>query len=274
MNLRPDELLPLPAGVRIRRLADGAAVGRYLRTDLSTVFQPLFASDTGGIAGHEAFVRAHGQGARDIAPWHLFSLVASDAALVALDRLCRVVHTLNFLPHKTTGGKLFLNVHGRLLAAVREDHGHTFREAVDKLGIDPRQIVIETPESANLEAKLLALVLSNFRLNGFSVAANVGDAYELDALLCMVRPDYVKLDARRFSSPDAINRALDLIERRGIRAVLMRIESRAQLEFLQERPGLLLQGRALADAAAEPLDGLGIAQARSASLSSAWPSVA
>ena len=53
MNLRPDDLLPLPAGVRIRRLADGAAVGRYLRTDLSTVFQPLFASDTGGIAGHE-----------------------------------------------------------------------------------------------------------------------------------------------------------------------------------------------------------------------------
>jgi hypothetical protein len=93
----PIDLLPLPQSLGVFTLPDGTAVGRFLRADLSSVFQPLIESGSGRCVGHEAFVRAHGGGERDIAPWNLFSLVANDDMLVSLDRLCRIVHVLNFL---------------------------------------------------------------------------------------------------------------------------------------------------------------------------------
>jgi EAL domain-containing protein (putative c-di-GMP-specific phosphodiesterase class I) len=249
------ELLPLPAGFGVSTLADGTSVGRFLHTDLSSVFQPLIESGSGRCAGHEAFVRAHGGGAREIAPWNLFSLVADDATLVALDRLCRIVHVLNFLrvpAARELRGRLFLNVQGRLLAAVREDHGRTFREALDKLEFEAARIVIETPEMASPERKLLALVLSNYRLNGFRVAANVSGLAELESLLRMVRPDFVKIDARQVAQPEAVQRAVALIRDAGARPIFTRVESVEQRDCLLALPDVLLQGRAIAWPAALP----------------------
>ena len=246
------DLLPLPEGLGISTLADGTCVGRFLRTDLSSVFQPLIDSGSGARFGHEAFVRAHGRGELDITPWNLFSLVANDEALVALDRLCRTVHVLNFLRVPDVPGRLFLNVHGRLLLAVREDHGHTFGQALDKLGLDTARIVIETPEAANLDRKLLALILSNYRLNGFAVAANTSGLADLESLLLMVRPDYVKIDARQVSKPEAMQRVIALAHDSGTRPIFTRVESAAQRDFLQTLPDVLLQGWAIERPSALP----------------------
>lgn len=245
-------LLPLPQGHGVFTLPDGTAVGRFLRTDLSSVFQPLIESGSGACAGHEAFVRAHGGGERAIAPWPLFSLVANDDVLVALDRLCRIVHVLNFLRVPEVPGKLFLNVQGRLLAAVREDHGHTFRRALDRLELDPARIVIETPETANLDRKLLALVLSNYRLNGFRVAANTPGLADLESLLRMVRPDFVKIDARQVRTPEAMQRVVSMTGESVTRPIFTRIESAEQLSFLRTLPEVLLQGRAIAPPSVSP----------------------
>jgi EAL domain-containing protein (putative c-di-GMP-specific phosphodiesterase class I) len=250
-TLLPD-LLPWPRGSGISRLPDGTAVGRFLRTDLSSVFQPLIDSDSGTCVGHEAFVRAHGLGEPDITPWNLFSLVANDEALVALDRLCRTVHVLNFLRAPDVPGRLFLNVHGRLLAAVLEDHGRTFRQAVDKLELDPARIVIETPEAANLDRTLLALVLSNYRLNGFAVAANTLGIADLESLLLMVRPDFVKIDARQVLQPEAMQRVIAMARDSGTRPIFMRVQSATQRDFLQTLPGVLLQGWAIAQPSVLP----------------------
>lgn len=248
----PFDLLPLPQGLGVFTLSDGTAVGRFLRTDLSSVFQPLIESGSGACVGHEAFVRAHGGGERDIAPWNLFALVANDEALVALDRLCRMVHVINFLRVPDVPGRLFLNVQGRLLAAVREDHGHTFRRALDQLEFDPARIVIETPETANLDRKLLALVLSNYRLNGFQVAANTLGLADLESLLRMVRPDFVKIDARQVRAPEAMRRVVAMTGESGTRTIFTRIESAEQLSFLHTLPDVLLQGRAIALPAVSP----------------------
>jgi len=246
MKPAPSDLLPLPRGIEISTLPDGTAVGRFLRSDLSSVFQPVIESGSGSCVGHEAFVRAHWRGDLDITPWNLFSLVANDDALVALDRLCRTVHVLNFLRVPDLSGRLFLNVHGRLLAAVREDHGHTFRHALDRLELDPGRIVIETPEAANLDRKLLALVLSNYRLNGFAVAANTPGIADLESLLLMVRPDFVKIDARQVPTPEGMLRAVALARANGTRPVFMRVQTEEQRVFLHSLPDVLLQGWAVA----------------------------
>lgn len=238
----PLDPLPLPQGLGVRTLADGTALGRFLHTDLSSVFQPLVESGSARCAGHEAFVRAHGGGDRDLTPWSLFSLVANDETLVALDRLCRIVHVLNYLRVPDSPGRLFLNVQGRLLAAVLQDHGHTFREALDRLGFAPERIVIETPSAANSDRKLLALVLSNYRLNGFKVAASVGDLADLEALLRMVRPDFVKIDARQVRTPQAMRSVAALARDSGTRPVFTRIESPGQRDFLHGLADVLLQG--------------------------------
>ncbi len=256
MNPLPPDLLPLSHGLGISTLADGTAVGRFLRTDLSSVFQPLIDSGSGACVGHEAFVRAHGRGEADLTPWNLFSLVANDEALVALDRLCRIIHVLNFLRVPDVPGRLFLNVQGRLLAAVRENHGHTFRHALDRLDIDPGRIVIETPEGANLDCNLLALVLSNFRLNGFRVAVNTHGLADLESVLLVVRPDFVKIDARRVSKPEAMQRAIDLAHDSGTRPIFTRVESVAQRDFLLTLPNVLLQGWAIARPAVLPNQGI------------------
>jgi EAL domain-containing protein (putative c-di-GMP-specific phosphodiesterase class I) len=253
MDTALPNLLSLPRGLAISTLPDGTAVGRFLRTDLSSVFQPLIDSGSGACAGHEAFVRAHGEGALDIAPWNLFSLVANDDALVALDRLCRTVHVLNYLRVPQAPGRLFLNVHGRLLAAVLEDHGRTFRHALDALELEPARIVIETPQAANLDRKLLALVLSNYRLNGFAVAANTPGVADLESLLRMVRPDFVKIDARQVPQPEATRKVIAMAREAGTRPIFTHIESIEQRDFLQTLPNVLLQGWAIARPSALPV---------------------
>lgn len=231
--------LELPPGIRLRRLPGGGAVGRWLSTELGSVFQPLFSSRDGAIVGHEAFVRAHGGGEMSLSPWNLFSLVADDTALVGLDRLCRTVHVLNL---GQRSGRLFLNVHGRLLAAVSEDHGHAFRRVLEALELKPARFVIETPESANPDRKLLAFVLANYRLNGFGVAVNVGSLPELEELVRVVRPDYVKLDGRQLHQPGQMEQAIRMAREHGIRPVFIRVEDAAQLDFLHDQHHVLIQG--------------------------------
>ncbi len=252
MDVLPFDLPPLPQGFGISTFADGTVVGRFLHTDLSSVFQPLIESNSGICVGHEAFVRVHGEGERGTTPWNLFSLVANDDALVALDRLCRFVHAHNFLRAPHIPGKLFLNVHGRLLAAVREDHGHAFRGALDKFHLDAGRVVIETPESANLERTLLALVLSNYRLNGFAVAANTLGIPDMESVLRMVRPDFVKIDARQTLTPESMQRVVSLARDSGTRPIFMRVESEEQRDFLLTLPDVLLQGWAVARPSALP----------------------
>jgi EAL domain-containing protein (putative c-di-GMP-specific phosphodiesterase class I) len=252
MDLLSPDLLPLPDGLGLTTLADGTVIGRFLHTDLSSVFQALIDSGSGACLAHEAFVRVHGDGDRTITPWNLFSRAADDQALVALDRLCRYVHALNFLRRPKQPGRLFLNVHGRLLVAVRQDHGHTFRRALDSFALDHTRVVIETPQTANFDLDLLALVHSNFRLNGFAVAANALDIADLERLLRVLRPDFVKIDARQVTTPTAMQRAIALARDKGTRIVFTRVASGAQRDFLQTQPGLLLQGWAIGQPSAVP----------------------
>lgn len=237
-------------GFSLRRAPGGAVVGRFYGAELSSVYQPVV--DAAGVrrVGREAFVRSHANGDLSLSPWSLFSMVADDAVLVGLDRLCRTLHVLNDPlagVAEAADELLFLNVHGRLLAAVSEDHGHAFRRILDL--VDRRlaaAVVIETPEAACAAPGLLAFVLANYRLNGFKVAANVRSLAELTGLLAEVRPNFVKVDARHLRLED-YGAFAELALRHAARPVFTRVERPAQRAALAAVEGAWAQGFAYAE---------------------------
>lgn len=188
--------LPLQrqAGNPLRRSPDGDVIGNWFGCELSSVFQPIVDPVRGETVGHEAFLRIAGRGRLELSPWQLFSANADDDRLVALDRLARTVHALNFLAGGDDG-LLFLNVHGRLLATIAENHGAAFRRVVEALGWTPDRVVIETPLAAGSQPDLLSFVLRNYRHNGFRVAVNVASPECWRRLAPGVPAQFIKIDA-------------------------------------------------------------------------------
>jgi EAL domain-containing protein (putative c-di-GMP-specific phosphodiesterase class I) len=235
-------LLDQPAGCRLRRRRDGSATAEWFGCELSSAFQPIVDPLKQQVAGIEAFLRIPGSGDRKLSPWNLFSSAADDHNLVALDRLCRALHLLNALA-AGHGSLVFLNVHGRLLATVGDDHGKAFRRVVDTLKVDPARVVIETPLMASDQPDLLAFVLRNYQANGFKVAVNVDAATQWRLISNVVQPDFVKIDGRSLGSGEdgalRLHRLAD--ELVGASLIVTRLEQPLPLSPI---PGLWLQGYA------------------------------
>jgi EAL domain-containing protein (putative c-di-GMP-specific phosphodiesterase class I) len=240
-----DDLATLPLeqrpGCRLRRHRDASVTGDWFGCELSSVFQPIVDPLEQRVAGIEAFLRIPGSKDRSLSPWNLFSTAADDHNLVALDRLCRALHLLNALA-AGHGSLLFLNVHGRLLATVGDDHGKAFRRVVDAMKVDPARVVIETPLMASGQPDLLAFVLRNYQTNGFKVAVNVESATQWQLISSVVQPDFVKIDGRSLGSgkedPVRLHRLAELA---GTGLIVTRLE---QPLSLPPAPGLWLQGHA------------------------------
>ncbi|BAL25545.1 EAL domain-containing protein [Azoarcus sp. KH32C] len=235
--------LPLErqAGKQLRRLADGGVVGDWFGCELSSVFQPIVDPQRHVAIGHEAFLRCLGSGERDLSPWVLFSANADDDRLVALDRLARTVHALNYIASVGGDGLLFLNVHGRLLAAVAGDHGAAFRKVIDALGLPPERIVIEAPAVASRQIDLLSFVLRNYRHNGFQVAVNVESVAQWQRLSAVVPAQFVKIDAATLLEDSAAQRLFDRLHESVVppTVIVKRMESVGDGEW---PAGVLVQG--------------------------------
>jgi EAL domain-containing protein (putative c-di-GMP-specific phosphodiesterase class I) len=184
-------------------------------------------------------------------PWKLFSLASDDSTLVELDRLCRLVHTLNYFA-RTDARRLVVNVHGRLLAAVAADHGKAFHRAVVALGLSPEQFVIQVPSTANDDLGLLLFVVDNYRRNGFAVAVQASDPAEAGALLVHAKPAYLKLDARRDWVTRHVVSLAESARELGITLTLRRCERPSDLELARAAGITHVQGSVLPGAEPEP----------------------
>lgn len=183
-------------GRSLWRDAFGQVQGRFHYCSLTSAFEPLVRLRDRSTIGHESSVRTYAGEHTGLAAWKLFALAADDASLVALDRLCRLIHAINYFA-SGAAGVLVLHVHNRLLAAVADDHGAAFRRAVQALGLPQARMVIQVPASANDNLPLLLQVVGNYRRNGFAVSLQAKDPAEAGALMAHARPDWLKLDMRR-----------------------------------------------------------------------------
>jgi len=210
--------------------AEGRAQGKYFNTTLTSAFQPIrvFGSPDvaeASIVAQEGFARSYAQDDSGLHLWRLLDQAASDDESVALDRLCRVLHTVNFYRQTDDIVSLHLSVHARLLAAVDSNHGIAFRRILNLLELPHDKIVLQMPLVTANQGWLLNYVLDNYRRNGFKLGTSASDAREALKLLDKVKPDLIKVDARELNNEADTERLLCQTAALGIQVVFKRVEN-------------------------------------------------
>jgi EAL domain-containing protein (putative c-di-GMP-specific phosphodiesterase class I) len=210
----------------VRADTEGRAQGRFFNATLTSAFQPIRALHSGGIIGHEGFARSYSEGAHGLCVWKLLDQAASDDESVELDRLCRLLHAMNFFRQPEAAGRdLYLSVQARLLTAVDGNHGIAFSRVLYALDLPLDRIVLQLPAVGVHQGRLLDYVADNYRRNGFRVSVNASDEVEALTLVERVRPAVVKVDGREIAHDGPVLHLLKACERIGAQVVFKRVES-------------------------------------------------
>lgn len=169
---------------------------------LTVHFQPIIENKNGIISGYEALIR----GPFD-SPFHspiaLFEAAGKQGRLVELEMLCRELSILQFKKLKLSG-KLFLNAGPETLFQPDFRSGRTLT-LLQKVGLDPRRVVIELTEHSPLENyEVVRDALKHYKKMGFEIAMDdLGSGYSGLRMWYELRPDYVKIDRHFISNIDS-----------------------------------------------------------------------
>ncbi|HYD60762.1 MAG TPA: EAL domain-containing protein [Noviherbaspirillum sp.] len=225
------------AGTRVWADAEGRATGRYFNSTLTSAFQPVRVLGTDRIVGYEGFARSYSRSSSDsdqgLCLWKLLDHAANDDESVELDRLCRMLHSINFFRQpESAGSDLYLSVHARLLAAVDGNHGTAFSRILKLLDLPKERVVLQLPVIVEHQGWLANYVADNYRRNGFRIAVNAVDSLEALALVDHVRPEVVKVDTRQTVHDGPALRLLDKCAARNVRVIFKRVEHADTLDAL------------------------------------------
>jgi EAL domain-containing protein (putative c-di-GMP-specific phosphodiesterase class I) len=229
---------------------EGRAQGRFFNCTMSSAFQPIrqigggaaAGADIGGVRAYEGLARSVSAQDKGLSLWKLLDHAASDDESIELDRLCRMLHAINFFrqadgtPESSANGEadLYLNVHDRLLSAVSSNHGHAFRRILDALELPLSRVVLQLPVATPQQGWLLNYVTDNYRRNGFRFAVNVDSAADAIAVLDRLRPDVFKLDTRVLHDTAGLLQLLERTRQAGVTVVFKRIETEPALQALRD----------------------------------------
>ena len=229
---------------------DHGAFGCYRGLRLYSVFQAVFASDTLAPVAHEALLRARNERNQAISVDQAFALAETPDEAIYFDRLCRMLHALNFSGQCGAIGDLFLNVSGRHLLSVGVGHGRTFEILLKYCGLKPTQIVLEVLESGVDDLARLQAAVDNYRSRGFRVAIDdFGCQHSNFDRLWRLTPDIVKLDRSLIVQATENDRArrmlpklVDIIHELGASVVIEGIETAEQHALAVDCGTDLVQG--------------------------------
>ncbi len=216
---------------------------------LATEFHPIRRAKTPSvIMGHDATLRAFPPETSQTIAAKIFHL-AEAADIVNLDRLCRILHMLNYLPIAHENGNLFLHVHPRHLLGVKRDHGAYFEEVIFRCGLSPRRVVISVAISPLYDRQftLLQEGLRNYRRRGYSTAIKFDEQasepfFERYCIefLQRITPDFVRLDGRFFSQ---LRRSDEFCERKtSLLSVIYRLDTELLVEGIKDENDAQLAG--------------------------------
>lgn len=222
------------AASRISLDAQGRAQGRFFHCSMGSAFQPVRHVVRGEVLGYEGLARSVSAADEGLSLWKLLDHAASDDESVELDRLCRMLHAINFFRQSgASGPDLFLNVHDRLLSAVSSNHGHAFRRILDALELPLARVVLQLPPTSPQQAWLLNYVADNYWRNGFRLAVQAGSPAEARQQLERVRPDVLRFDARQLPDLADLSAVLQQARAAQVPVVFKRLESVRVLQTLR-----------------------------------------
>jgi EAL domain-containing protein (putative c-di-GMP-specific phosphodiesterase class I) len=227
----------------------GDVQARFIGLQLSSVFQPIIDLNQNAPLGYEALLRAFDQKGNSVAPSVAFRQAEVAERLVKFDRLCRTLHTLNFLNMGKGNGLLFLDVHPDLLVAVNS-HGKVFEQVLHQHDVATHEVVIEIEESAVINENLLAAAIANYRERGYKIAIDdFGKAHSNLERLWTLAPEYVKLDCsfiRQATFNQKLQRILpklvEIIRELDAEVIIVGVENKEELSIAQEAGVHLIQG--------------------------------
>ena len=216
----------------------GQAQGRYFNSTLTSAFQSVRSSLNLQTVGYQALARSYvpnHQSEMGLSLWRLLDHSASDDESVELDRLCRLLHAINFYRQPEASGQdLYLNVHSRLLAAVQHNHGAAFRRILDTLELPQQHIVLELPRSSSNQRWMLNHVSANYQQNGFRIAVNVNTVEEAVELTRHRHVEAVKLDSGMIADLDALARLLAIASESQTRVIIKKIDNLQHCQAIEE----------------------------------------
>ncbi len=175
------------------------------------------------------------------AQFDLFECLDDDQELVALDRLARTLHAINFFGIQRHG-LLFLRVHARLLKSVRYDHGQYFSSVLISLGLNPARIVIELPSAAVAHRTFLGYLTKSYQRYGFKVAGNLPNAGHIISVSDMARLDFLKIDGVAVLRDSMVKPLVAYANRLRIPLIFDRVATQAQFDALQQLGACFVQG--------------------------------
>jgi len=174
-------------------------------------------------------------------PFDPFEDVADSHEFVALDRLARALHAINFFGAQQHG-LLFLRVHEQLLKSVKYDHGQHFSSVLISLGLNPARVVIELPSAAVAHRTFLGYLTKSYQRYGFKVAGNLPNAGQIMSLSDMARLDFLKIDGAAVLRDSMAKPLVAYATRLHIPLIFDRVATQAQFDALQQCGARFVQG--------------------------------
>lgn len=127
--------------------------------------------------GHDvlASLRVSTRSGRDVAPDTPLRLQASVEALWTMDRLCRILHMLNYLAQGREQNLLWLHLSLGHALSIPGAHGQFFEETLRRCGLGPEQIVllVSPLPPAHRDLPRLVRTVANYRTRGYRLALDV-----------------------------------------------------------------------------------------------------
>jgi EAL domain-containing protein (putative c-di-GMP-specific phosphodiesterase class I) len=232
------------------------AVAQFDGVELASAYEPIFdisvhalaQSLSSGVEGVDRFGDELGFQAvtqrLDGVPFDSldpFDRVADDQELVALDRMSRALHAINFFGAQRHG-LLFLRVHERLLKSVKYDHGRHFSAVLVSFGLNPSRVVIELPAAAVAHKTFLGYLTTSYQHHGFKVAGNLSNAGQVLSVSETARLDFIKMDAATALRDAMVKPLVGYASRLGIPLIFNRVMDEPQFEALQQYDVRFVQG--------------------------------
>lgn len=224
-------------------------VSTFVGIRLKSAFQPVVERTSGKVLGYEALLRPSLGDVQSVTPEFAFSFADQSGKLVKLDRVCRVLHMLNYLTLPEEKGLLFLNVHPKLLISVNA-HGRVFERVLHAHSVPTFRVVIEVLENAVEIDKHLADAIGNYKDRGYQIAIDdFGSNHSNIDRLWHLSPDYVKLDRSLIHEAEhnkkvarILPKLVDIVHELGAKSVIEGIENDVQYQLALDSGADALQG--------------------------------